>query len=51
MSNRMRAFVSKRCSVRARNLLPSVLGFVALLVGSQAFAIGEDEYLNPEDAF
>jgi thioredoxin:protein disulfide reductase len=37
--------------LRARNLLPSVLGLMALLAGSQALAIGEDEYLQPEDAF
>jgi thiol:disulfide interchange protein DsbD len=37
--------------VRARNLLTSVLGLFALLAGGQALAIGEDEYLNPEDAF
>jgi len=37
--------------VRARNLLTSVFGLFALLAGGQALAIGEDEYLNPEDAF
>jgi thiol:disulfide interchange protein DsbD len=37
--------------VRARNLLSSVLGLFVLLGGGQALAIGEDEYLNPEDAF
>ncbi len=37
--------------MRARNLLPSVLGLFALLAGGQALAIGEDEYLQPEDAF
>jgi thiol:disulfide interchange protein DsbD len=37
--------------VRARNLLPLVLGLFALLAGGQALAIGEDEYLQPEDAF
>ena len=37
--------------MRARNLLTSVLGLFALLAGGQALAIGEDEYLQPEDAF
>ena len=37
--------------MRARNLLTSVFGLFALLAGGQALAIGEDEYLNPEDAF
>jgi thiol:disulfide interchange protein DsbD len=37
--------------VRARNLLPSVLGLFALLIGGQALAIGEDEFVSPEDAF
>ena len=37
--------------MRARNLLPSVLGLFALLAGGQALALGEDEYLLPEDAF
>ena len=37
--------------MRARNLLPSVLGLFALLAGGQALAIGEDDYLQPEDAF
>jgi len=37
--------------VRARNLLSSVLGLFALLACGQAAAIGEDEYLPPEDAF
>ncbi|MEO8017375.1 MAG: protein-disulfide reductase DsbD [Pseudomonadota bacterium] len=37
--------------MRAKRFLPSVLGLLALLVGSQALAIGEDEYLPPEAAF
>jgi thioredoxin:protein disulfide reductase len=37
--------------LRARKLLTSVLGLFALLAGGQALAIGEDEYLQPEDAF
>jgi thiol:disulfide interchange protein DsbD len=37
--------------VRARKLLPSFLGLLALLAGAQALAIGEDEYLQPEQAF
>ncbi|MBC8025591.1 MAG: protein-disulfide reductase DsbD [Steroidobacteraceae bacterium] len=37
--------------MRARNLLPSVLGLFALLAGGQALSLGEDEYLLPEDAF
>jgi thiol:disulfide interchange protein DsbD len=36
--------------VRARKLLPS-FGILALLAASLTFAIGEDEYLQPEDAF
>jgi thioredoxin:protein disulfide reductase len=36
--------------VRARNLLTS-FGIFALLGAAQALAIGEDEYLQPEDAF
>jgi thiol:disulfide interchange protein DsbD len=35
----------------ARKLLTSVLGLLAALAGAQALAIGEDEYLQPEDAF
>jgi thiol:disulfide interchange protein DsbD len=36
--------------VRARNLLTS-FGIFALLAVGQTYAIGEDEYLQPEDAF
>jgi thioredoxin:protein disulfide reductase len=36
--------------LRARKLLTS-FGIFALLAGAQALAIGEDEYLQPEDAF
>ena len=46
----LRAFGSMRCLVRARNLLSS-FGIVALLAMGQALALGEDEYLLPEDAF
>ncbi len=37
--------------MRARKSLFSVLGLFALLAGGQALALGEDEYLLPEDAF
>ena len=37
--------------MRARKLLTSFLGLLTLLAGAQVFAIGEDEYLQPEDAF
>jgi len=37
--------------VRAKSLFASFLGFAALLGASQAFAIGDDEFMNPEDAF
>jgi thioredoxin:protein disulfide reductase len=37
--------------VRAKSFLPSVLGLFALLSGGLALALGEDEYLQPEDAF
>jgi thiol:disulfide interchange protein DsbD len=37
--------------VRARKLLSSLLGLFALVAGGQALALGEDEYLQPEDAF
>jgi thioredoxin:protein disulfide reductase len=37
--------------VRARNLLPTLIGLFALLSGGQTLALGEDEYLQPEDAF
>jgi len=37
--------------VRARKSLFSVLGVFALLAGGQVLALGEDEYLQPEDAF
>jgi thioredoxin:protein disulfide reductase len=36
--------------VRARNLLPS-FGIFALLASGQVLAIGDDEYLQPEEAF
>ena len=36
--------------MRARNLLTS-FGIFALLACGQALAIGEDEYLQPEEAF
>src|SRR5689334_4633408 len=42
----------KRCPVRAKSLLMSSLAFAALLgVASSAWAIGEDDYLSPEQAF
>jgi thiol:disulfide interchange protein DsbD len=37
--------------VRAKNLFASFLGLVALLAGSHALAIGDDEFIAPEDAF
>ena len=37
--------------MRARNLLSSVLGLVLLLSGGQTLALGDDEYLQPEEAF
>ena len=37
--------------MRAKSLFASFLGFAALLGASQAFAIGDDEFMNPEDAF
>ena len=37
--------------MRAKSFLTAVLGLFALLSGGQALAIGEDEYLPPEQAF
>ena len=37
--------------MRAKNLFASFLGLVALLAGSHALAIGDDEFIAPEDAF
>jgi thioredoxin:protein disulfide reductase len=37
--------------VRAKSLMTWVLGLWALMVASQAVAIGEDEFVAPEDAF
>ena len=37
--------------MRAKSFLPSLLGLFALLGGSHALAIGEDEFLPPEQAF
>jgi len=42
----------KRCPVRAKSLLMSSLALAALLgTASSAWAIGEDDYLPPEQAF
>jgi len=37
--------------VRAKSLFASILGSAALLAATHAFAIGEDQYMEPEDAF
>src|SRR6188768_479924 len=37
--------------VRAKSLFASFLGSVALLASLHAFAISDDEFMNPEDAF
>ena len=37
--------------MRAKSLFASFLGSAALLAATHVFAIGEDEYMNPEDAF
>jgi thioredoxin:protein disulfide reductase len=48
MSNRI---AKKRYPVRAKSLLLSFLAFAALLGASPSWAIGEDEFLPPEQAF
>jgi thioredoxin:protein disulfide reductase len=51
MSNRMAAFRGPEVlRVRVQNLLAPVLALAAFF-SSSAFAIGEDEFLNPEEAF
>ena len=37
--------------MRAKSLFASFLGSLALLASSHALAIGDDEFMNPEDAF
>jgi len=40
-----------RYSVNSKNLLVAVVSLVAMFSTSRALAIGEDEFLSPEDAF